>query len=83
MPTVMYIHVCLQALPTQAPLLPRALPAVLRAVAGPSHGSGEDMVDDDPAELSEVMDLTADDIVTIDVEHVAHGLVALQAAQRE
>ena len=45
-----------------------ALPAVLRAVAGPSHGSGEGMVEDDPAELAEVIDLTADDVVTIDVE---------------
>ena len=41
-----------------------ALPAMLWASAGPSH----DMVDDDPAELAEVIDLTADDVVTIDVE---------------
>ena len=44
-----------------------ALPAMLRAVAGPSHGDGG-MVEDDPAELAEVIDLTADDVVTIDVE---------------
>ena len=44
-----------------------ALPALLRAAAGPSHG-GDGVVDDDPAELAEVIDLTADDVVTIDVE---------------
>ena len=37
---------------------------MLQAAAGPSHG----MVDDDPAELAEVVDLSADDVVTINVE---------------
>ena len=41
-----------------------ALPAMLRAAVGPSH----EMVEEDPAELAEVIDLTADDVVTIDVE---------------